>query len=73
MKFLKLTIANGLNKGNLIYINSSEIAFIRSDKVSTTIAFSGGGDDNYILVEEDVDSIIDNLTGKNNDFIFTIK
>lgn len=72
MKFLKLTIASGVQKGNLIYINSSEIAFIRTDKVSTTIAFSGGGGDNFITVEEDVDSIMANLSGDKNDFVFSI-
>lgn len=71
MKFLKLTIAAGVQKGNLIYINSTEIAFIRSDKVSTTIALSGDID-NFVVVEEHVDAIMDNLSGEKNDFVFSI-
>lgn len=48
------------------------LAFIKSDKVSTTIAFSGGGDDNFVAVEEHVDKIMDNLRGEKNDFVFSI-
>lgn len=73
MKFIKLTQATGPLKGSSIYINSSDISFIRVDKFGTFIAFSGGSDNNFIVAQEDIDTIIDNLSGKRNDFVFSIK
>lgn len=72
MKFIKFTQALGSKKDTPIYINSSYITFIKPDKSGTAIAFTGGGDSNFIVVQEDINTVFDNVIGKKNDFVFSV-
>lgn len=72
MKLVKLTQARGPLKGTPIYINPLDITFVRPDSEGTAIAFSGGQDSNYVVVQEDTDSVVNLINEKGKGFEFSI-
>lgn len=72
MKFIKLTQTIGNLKGAEIYINTSDISFIRPHNDGTAVALKSGTSGNLVIVQEDINTVIDNITGKKTDFVFSI-
>lgn len=61
MVFIKLTQVLKNRKDQPVYVNLKDVSFIRETPEGTMIAFSGGGDSNYVTVSEDADEILNYL------------